>query len=330
MKKKKILIIVAAILLVAAVAAVLLLRMKGKEKDPVEEPDPVVPAPIVYELKDTASVVALPVGESIVVTEEKPKKEEKKEKDKQEEKEEKEDKQDKKSKKDKKKKGKDAEAEDVEQKNNDQAEEAESEAGAAEPAEKAGPEITVSVTYHYAGLPEAVKRIQGYCALLTAEDFGFVPVDEKIMEAKLPDFEAPDGTVHLVRPIEGEGEEESLFSLQIAWQADDAFSVTVARIAGGIVEPPKPQPMTLEEAEDFFYNSDPALFGLSGDSMEDYEIFALDGAVLVGTTPCLRMNVYQKNEKTGTNEIAGQYLLSNTGYELYWIGMDGKIQEIQR
>ena len=33
--------------------------------------------------------------------------------------------------------------------------------------------------------------------------------------------------------------------------------------------------------------------------MDNYQVLALDGAVLVGTTPCLRMNVYKKDEKTG-------------------------------
>ncbi len=341
MKKKKMIIIVAVLLLVLAVAAVVLLRMKGKDDaPPEEEPDPVVPAPIVYELKkDTASVVALPVGESVIVTEEKPKKEEKKEEkkdskeeaDKQDEKDDKGKKDDKESKKSKKEKKKDKKAKKDKEKESEtaDAEKDAKEGEAKQPkAEKeTGPEITLSVTYHYAELPEPVQRIQSYYELLTAEDFGFVPVDEKIMVTKSPDFEAPGGTVNLVHPIEGEGE-ESLFSLQIAWQADGTVSVAVAQIAGGIVEPPKPQPMTLEEAEDFFYNSDPALFGLSGDSMRDYEIFALDGTVLVGTTPCLRMNVYQQNEKTGTNEIVGQYLLSNTGYQLYWVGADGQLQEI--
>lgn len=331
-KKKKILIIVVAVLLVAAVAAVLLFRMKGKDKDPVEEPDPVVPAPIMYEVKDFASVVAIPVGESIIVTEEKPKKVEEEKKPSDQDDKDQKDKEDteadqdgeekvsKKSKKDKKK--------DQDQKPAEEQETEQSSADA-EPAEEAGPDITVSVTYHYAGLPTPEKRIRGYCELLTAEDFGFIPIDEKIMATKLPDLEAPEGNVNLVHPVGEEGE-ESLFSLQIAWQADGTFSVTVAQIAGGIVVPPAPQPITLEEAEDFFYNSDPAVFGLSGDSMEDYEIYALDGAVLVGTVPCLRMNVYEKDEVTGTNKIAGQYLLSNTGLQLYWVGNDGEIKEIQR
>ena len=300
-KKKKLIIIIAVVLVLAAVAAVVLLRMKGKDDDGEGE-NPIVPAPIEYRLDKETSVVALPVGTSIEVREEKPEKEDKKAEDEEES----------------------ASSEDAESASTDEEREE-------------GPAITVSVTYHYKGFSGHIERIKNYCDLLMAEDFGFVPVDEKVMKTKLPSFEKLAGTACLVRPVGAEnaseessdegGESESLFMIQLQWNVDD-FSVTVGEIEGGIVAPPAPKPMTLTEAVDYFHTLIPSVLGLEGETMDNYQVLALDGAVLVGTTPCLRMNVYKKDEKTGTNGIAGQYLFSNTGRELYWVGLNGEITQV--
>ncbi len=298
MKKKKIIIAI-IFLVIIAVAAVVLLRLKGTGDDADKE-NPVISAPVVYQLDKKTSVVALPVGDGIEVREEKPKKE-----------------------KQAADSGESAQGEDGQSASADQEEE--------------GPAVTVSVTYHYEGFAGHIERIKNYCDLLMAEDFGFVPVDENVIKTKLPTFEKLAGNVCLVRPIgsgnasnegtdEG-GESESLFMIQLQWNSDH-FSAAVGQIEGGIVTPPEPKPMTLMEAVDYFHTLDPSVLGLSGETMDDYQVLALDGAVLVGTTPCLRMNVYKKDEKTGTNVIAGQYLFSNTGRELYWVGLGGEIQKI--
>jgi hypothetical protein len=88
--------------------------------------------------------------------------------------------------------------------------------------------------------------------------------------------------------------------------------------------------MTLNQAIDFMYECDPADLGLSGESMAEYDIMPMDGAVLVGTTPCQRMNVYGRDSKTGTNVIAGQYLLSGDGRYLYYVNEDGTLEAVKR
>jgi hypothetical protein len=108
------------------------------------------------------------------------------------------------------------------------------------------------------------------------------------------------------------------------------MAVNVSELKGGIVLPPPPKPMTLNQAIDFMYECHPADLGLNGESMAEYDIMPMDGAVLVGTTPCQRMNVYGRDPKTGTNVIAGQYLLSGDGRYLYYVNEDGTLEAVKR
>lgn len=310
--KKKLLIAGAAVILIAAAAALFFLRGRGGKEEPLpEEPEPlpVVPAPIVYEIEDVASVVAFPVGESIVVTEEIPEPEE----------EEKEDEE------------KDAEED---QSSDEDTSAGDSSAAQEEETETLEDLTTVLVTYHYQGLKEPLERLGVYCDLLTAEDFGFVPIDENRMKTKMKPVEGESGSLQLVREISSdeeeaaEDEEKQMLSLTIGWNPEECC-VTVAQIDGGIVPPPKREPLTLSGAVDYFYQQKPADLGLSGASMREYQVFALDGAVMVENTPCLRMNVYSKDPDTNTNVIAGQYLMSGDGAQLYFIDNDGVVHDLR-
>ena len=369
MKKKKIIIIAALVLLLAgAAAAVFFMRGKGGEEVPPEvKEDPIVKAPIVYEVEKN-TVIALPAGDKVTVREHKPEEEpapeeekdepKDKEKDESKDKDESEDKDKDKGKDKKKDKKKDQDKDKDESKDEDKDEskdkdksddtEAVNTADQSSDSSKkekkpAGPEITVVTTYRYEDLPQSLDRVRNYCELLTAEDFGFVPVDEKIMESKLPTFEESAGSLRLVRPItaveEGkdgeetaetaEPESEALFSLEISWEGEQC-SVTVGRIEGGIVVPPEPEPMTLQEAMEYFYNRHPSQLGLPGESMRDYRVYPLDGMVMVGNTACMQMNVYSIDPDTGTTKIAGQYLMAPSGVQLYHIASDGQLEELAR
>lgn len=368
MKKKKIIIIAALVLLLAgAAAAVFFMRGKGGEEIPPEvKEDPIVKAPIVYEVEKN-TVIALPAGDKVTVREHKPEeepapeedkdesKDKDKSKDKDESKDEDKDKDEGKDKKKDKKKDKDkdkGESKDKdkgESKDKDKSDDAEAvntadqSSDSSKEKKPAGPEITVLTTYRYEDLPQPLDRVRNYCELLTAEDFGFVPVDEKIMKSKMPTFEESAGSLRLVRPItavvegeEGEkpaepakSESKALFSLEISWEGEQC-SVTVGRIEGGIVAPPQPKPMTLHEAMEYFYNRHPSQLGLPGESMRDYRVYPLDGMVMVGTTACMQLNVYSIDPETGTTEIAGQYLMAPSGVQLYHIGSDGQLEELAR
>ena len=312
MPKKKLILLLLLIILLAAAAVfgvMKVLEMLDKKESvepeeppvPVEIPLPVIPAPVAYEVVGE-SIFAFPVGDAIEVREERLDEE--------------------------------PEEEESAEKETGDTSEPETE----QPAPNIGGlPLTEYVIYHY-DFPESQMRVADYCELLTAEDIGFKAVDEKVMELEIESFEATAGDVHLVRKIPVEVDENGepvgdtssrLMSLRIHWDAK-GVSVNVSELKGNIVVPPPPRPMTLTQAIDFMYESDPAKLGLSGESMAEYDIMPMDGAVLVGTTPCQRMNVYGKDPKTGTNIIAGQYLLSGDGRYLYRVGEDGTLEAIKR
>lgn len=318
-KKKLILLLLILILLVAAAVFGVLkvLEMVNNKKGtevvepeippaPIEVPLPVVPAPVYYEVVGE-SIFALPVGDSIEVREERLDEEPEEEEGK------------------------------ADQNKEDASGEAEEEAEPEPAPNIGGLPLTEYVIYHY-DFPEPQKRVATYCELLTQEDMGFKPVDKKIMEMEIESYEATAGDVHLVRKIVPEVDENGtpvgdtsprLMSLRIHWDSTGA-SVNVSELKGSIVVPPPPRPMTLNQAIDFMYESDPAALGLSGESMAEYDIMPMDGAVLVGTTPCQRMNVYRKDPQNGSYSIAGQYLLSGDGRYLYRVGEDGELEAVKR
>ena len=347
-KKKLILLLV---VLAIAAAAFFFLRGRGDdpegEEPPVEEvvkEDPVISAPTAYALDEGLEIMALPVGRSVVVKAHTPTEEElmalaeelaaaEAE----------------------------AEAEagpTVEQLGAaiDEEETGEAEAGAEEaPAEEEELVLPPAyTTYIYTGEGANVERLQLYCELLMAEDFGFVPVDEEMIEIRKPKFTEPSGSLHLVRPVQGKdyveevnlaekGEEkhmeyvpseskelegEFLTSLRIEWD-EEALRITPAMIEGAIVIPPPPEPMTLAEAVDHMYSLPPELLGLEGESMEPYLVFPIDGSVMVEGAPAMRMYVYSKSE-SGTNVFEGQYLLANGGHTIYAVQDDGSLLAIEQ
>lgn len=357
---KKKLIILLLVLLAIAAAAFVFLRGRGDdsgEEEPVTEEevikeDPVISAPTAYILDEGLEIMALPVGRSVVVKAHTPTVEELT-----------------------------ALAEELAA-----AAKAEAEAAAAAKAEATVEQLGASLedgeeesieddeaaeetpteeeelvlppaytTYIYTGEGADVERLELYCDLLTADDFGFIPVDEEMVETKMPKFTEPTGSLHLVRAVSGKdymeevnlaekGEEDHmeyvplaepkelegqfLTSLRIEWD-EEGLRITPAMIEGAIVIPPPPKPMTLVEAVDHMYSLSPEMLGLEGDSMEPYMVFPIDGSVMVDGMPAMRMYVYSKSEG-GTNVFEGQYLLSNGGHRIFVVQSDGSLREIEQ
>ena len=356
---KKKLIILLVLLLAIAAAAFFFLRGRGdksEEETPPEEEeivvkeDPVVSVPTAYHLDEGLEIMALPVGRSAVVKAHIPTVEEltalaeelaaaaKAEE----------------------------EAAAAEQlgatvENGGEAAEGEETAEGEEAPEEEVPaeeeELVLPpayTTYIYTGEGIDVERLKLYCDLLTAEDFGFVPVDEEMIEIRKPKFTEPSGSVHLVRAVQGKdyveevnlaekGEEdrmefvpseskelesEYLSSLRIEWNEEE-IRITPAMIEGAIYIPPPPEPMTLAEAVDHMYSLPPELLGLEGESMESYMVFPIDGSVMVDGASAMRMYIYSKSE-SGTNVFEGQFVLSNGGHRIFAVQSDGSLREIEQ
>ena len=356
LSKKKLIILLVLVLAIAA-AAFFFQRSRGgdsseeeiPEEEEVVKEDPVVSAPTAYALDEGLEIMALPVGQSVVVKAHKPTVEELT-----------------------------ALAEELaaaeaaakaettveqlgaELEGDGEAAEGEDgetpEEGEETPAEEEELVLPPAyTTYIYSGEGADVERLKLYCDLLTAEDFGFIPVDEEMIETKMPKFTEPSGSLHLVRAVRGndyveevnlaeKGEEEHmeyvplaepkelegefLTSLRIEWD-EEALRITPAMIEGAIVIPPPPEPMTLAEAVDHMYSLPPEILGLEGESMEPYMVFPIDGSVMVEGAPAMRMYIYSKSE-SGTNVFEGQYVLSNGGHRIFKVQSDGSLLEIEQ
>ena len=65
----------------------------------------------------------------------------------------------------------------------------------------------------------------------------------------------------------------------------------------------------------------PAHLGLSGDSMDDYTIFPIDGFVKVDGLDCRRFNLYRRMESGGGHypDLEGIIMLSADQEHIYWL-----------
>lgn len=138
---------------------------------------------------------------------------------------------------------------------------------------------------------------------------------------------APDSTQPLDGDDETEPQEEEpegeVYLLEVLWSMD-SLAVVTSQVPGVITSPPLSESdyyhsssMGMHDAQEYLESLDPAQLGLSGESMDEYEVMIVDGAVIVGDVPCTRLNVYSNNNATNSNEFMGCYLVSKDGLHLY-------------
>lgn len=308
-KKIRIILIVALVVLIAVAAAVFLLRERlfPQEEDLTPKP---IDAPLQYVLGEvkfpsfTAGNVALVYDDlekeslaALALTEEE------------------------------KAKGKTA----VQQENEVQETEEESEE------EESAPLIA----YRYEEMLNAPQLVQVYAALLTAEDIGFLYADKTLKELEeAPPLEGTRGTVHLIYRIpeieNGEEEEETeeeaqepqAIALRLVWEKNRC-EVTAELVPVSVTIRPEPKPelggmfggfmqtLTFSGAVDQIKMMHPSVLELEGESMEDYLIYSRDGLALIDGQSCMRIDIYRRDSRTGTNVAAGNYFLSADGMHLY-------------
>lgn len=167
--------------------------------------------------------------------------------------------------------------------------------------------------YTYEGLSDAGGTVSGYVTQMTGEENGFRVVNEDFMQSDLPDFTAAEGAVTLAK---SGAEEGTLLTLQLSW-AEGTCTILPGTAEGTITA--QPEGMDAIEALDYFSSLPPAVLGLAGSSMEAYEVYIQDGAVMVDGAPCLRLNVYSKDNPEETNDLQGIYLMTSDGLHVYQV-----------
>lgn len=297
--KKKILLLLP--LVAIAVAAGVFFFLKGKGGKEADKPLEPITAPVVYLFSEEIGVPALPVQDTVVVYEEKIPREQAPAAD---------------------------EAEGTEgTEGTEDAESAEGTEGAqeAEGAEEAE-EVTVT-RYTYEGVSDPKGLMAAYAVLMTQEDVGFSAIDAEMVRTDLPDFEGKEATedapasppvtaVTLAR--NGDIDNEIVHSLLLEWD-EDSCSVTVDTPSGRVRDPKPPAsaPQAPGLTVEGFKQLNPAVLGLEGSSMEEYNVLVQDGLIMVYGSPCVRISAYSVNQQTGSNEIAGSYFLSADGQHVY-------------
>ncbi len=180
----------------------------------------------------------------------------------------------------------------------------------------------VETVYTYTGLSSSGGDVKSYVSLMTGDANGFKVVDKDYVISDQPEYDDA-GKVLLAKAAaagEDAGAGSRLMLIDISWAEDSCVIVT--RQAEGVISQP-PEPITMREAQQKLESMTPAELGLEGESMDEYEVFTFDGAVVVDGRACVRMNVYNFDQ---SNEFMGCYLMSLDGRHLYQ--MDTATQQI--
>lgn len=187
-------------------------------------------------------------------------------------------------------------------------------------------------TYRYEGFQNPQEIMSAYINLLTLDDVGFDSVDDSLVrQEEALDLESQTGNVHLAHTLP----EDMVLDLHLSWTEKNCL-VKIDAIEGKITNPPEEinsaygnAPMSLTEALDRVKSLDPAKLGLPGQSMDEYEIYSEMGSVLIGGTPCIRLNVYHNSQENGTNENVGNLFISSDGQHLYRLNIESNtVQEL--
>lgn len=180
--------------------------------------------------------------------------------------------------------------------------------------------VETVVTYTYTGLSSPGGDVGTYVSLMKSEANGFEVVDKDFVISDQPEYDDA-GRVLLAKSMAVEdGAESQLMLIDISW-AEDTCHVVTRQAEGEISQPP--EPITMREAQEYLESLHPSELGLEGESMDEYEVFTFDGAVVVDGRACVRMNVYSFEQ---SNEFMGCYLMSLDARHLY--RMDTATQEI--
>jgi hypothetical protein len=176
--------------------------------------------------------------------------------------------------------------------------------------------------YYYSELPNGGPDIQAYVeGLMTASDLDLNPVNAAGRSVPLPDFSQQEGFVLLSM---ADLDTECMLRVLVSW----AGSSCIVRVS--IVEAPRPSrgeavdgltsgggSLTAEETVSYFETLPPAVLGLEGDSMANYNIYYLDGKVLVNGEPCSRVRIYAESPPEGSNAYMGTFLVTSGRAHLY-------------
>lgn len=172
-----------------------------------------------------------------------------------------------------------------------------------------------TVTYCYADLTNTGEYVSKYVDILESMYTCSVIDAQGVLQTE-QSVSGDTGDIYVGAEAPGGG---GILQLHIIWD-EASCSISPALLADQKITEPEPEvssadSLTLDEAIQFFQQLSPAELGLSGDSMDEYEIYPDEGLVIVDSLPCIPVKVYDRTE----HQFAGSYLLSLDGSELYQV-----------
>lgn len=124
-------------------------------------------------------------------------------------------------------------------------------------------------------------------------------------------------------PEEAEEPVRMVLTVRITWSEGQCV-VTADEEEGMVTSPPRETPsgnggsLSVRGAQARLEAMTPAELGLSGESMEEYNVFPIDGVEMVDGVACITLYVYSDGGENG-NEFMGSYLMSIDGAHLYQV-----------
>lgn len=115
--------------------------------------------------------------------------------------------------------------------------------------------------------------------------------------------------------------ERMVLTVRIKWSEGQCV-VTADEEAGMVTSPPRDnvpsgEAVTMRGAVDRLKAMSPAELGLPGESMDAYEVLAVDGVAMVDGAACIRVHVYSEENSAQSSEFMGSFLMSIDGRHLY-------------
>lgn len=128
---------------------------------------------------------------------------------------------------------------------------------------------------------------------------------------------------------------DMVLTVELTWSPGQCV-VAGDQAEGRVTSPPPSErpsvggsAMSMREAAEFISSLSPSVLGLSGESMESYRVYAMDGIVMVNGEPCLRLSVYSRDSVGQGNDFSGTYLLNRSGTRLYVLDeQDNEVKEL--
>lgn len=175
-------------------------------------------------------------------------------------------------------------------------------------------------TYDISSTGKSGGQVTGsYIDYMTSSGFkiidSFHPVNDEYYEMLTPDFTQRAGTVSIAKKASGT---DRLFLIVVDWNYHGAV-VTVDFRDGTLWVAPKVDSaaskgaLSISDAVNYLQTRNPTDLGLSGVSMNDYNVYTSEGVVMINGVSYREFTVTGKATETNGNTYGGRYLISAEG-----------------